>query len=33
MDFKEISAWIVDNWDKICDVVEKLFATLMEKVG
>lgn len=33
MKFADITKWITDNWDQICDIFEKLFEILVEKVG
>lgn len=30
---ENIGAWIIENWDKICDLFEKLVAVLVEKLA
>lgn len=29
----EVMNWIKENWDQICDVIEKMFDILMKKIG
>lgn len=29
----QIVTWIKINWDAICDLIEKMFATIAEMVG
>ncbi len=33
MNFSDIANWIEKNWDKICDICEKLFDVLMNKIA
>ncbi len=30
---ENIGAWIKENWDQICDVIEKIFALISEKLA